>query len=166
MADQQELTDGEILSQKYKNLLNEMQDVTQCNITLLQDKNDLNQSNTALQKRVEELINELNQSTKTIEELTKSNNAFKIVLQVIEDEWNFNKSANFEKFNKFIENYIVNLFDNFNFNNLIINKIFEFMQRFNILNNRYTHIIYTKFLKPVFVILYAHLIDFGKICIT
>ena len=111
-------------------------------------------------------MNELNQSTKTIEELTKSNNAFKIVLQVTEDERNFYKSANFEEFNKFIENYIVNLFDNLNFNNPIINKIFEFMQRFNILNNRYTHIIYTKFLKLVFVILYAHLIDFRKMHIT
>ena len=59
MADQQELAGGEILNQKYKNLLNEMQDVTQRNIVLLQDKNDLNQANTALQKRVEELMNEL-----------------------------------------------------------------------------------------------------------
>jgi hypothetical protein len=82
-------------------------------------------------------MNELNQSTKIVEELTISNNAFKIVLQVTEDERNFYKAANFEEFNKFIENYIVNLFDNFNFNNQIINKIFEFMQRFNLLNNRY-----------------------------
>ncbi|CAG8794469.1 5931_t:CDS:1, partial [Gigaspora margarita] len=53
------------------------------NIALLQDKNDLNQANTALQSRVKELMNELEQSTKTIEKLTKSNNAFKIVLSVI-----------------------------------------------------------------------------------
>ncbi|RIB28775.1 hypothetical protein C2G38_2157133 [Gigaspora rosea] len=52
----------------------------------LENKNNLNQANTALQARVEELMNELNQSTKTVEELTKSNNAFKIVLQVTEDE--------------------------------------------------------------------------------
>ena len=59
-------------------------------------------------------MNELNQSTKTVKELTKSNNAYKIVIQEIEDEQNFYKAANFDEFNKFIENYIVNLF---NFNN-------------------------------------------------
>ena len=53
MTGQQELTSGEILNQKYKILLNDMQDITQCNIALLQNKNDLNQANTALQKRVE-----------------------------------------------------------------------------------------------------------------
>ncbi|CAG8833945.1 32904_t:CDS:2, partial [Gigaspora margarita] len=71
----------------------------------LTDKDNLNQANTALQARIKELMNKLEQSTKTIEELTKSNNAFKIVLQIIEDEHNFYKSANFEEFNKFIENY-------------------------------------------------------------
>ena len=68
-------------------MLQDTQDITQQNIALLQDKNDLNQANTALQSRVKELMNELEQSTKTIEKLTKSNNAFKIVLLVIKF-WN------------------------------------------------------------------------------
>ncbi|CAG8856063.1 971_t:CDS:1, partial [Gigaspora margarita] len=73
---------------------------------LLADKDDLNQANNALEKRIEELMNELDQLTKANEELTKSNNAFKIVLQITEDERNFYKSANFEEFNKFVDNYV------------------------------------------------------------
>ncbi|CAG8515849.1 11531_t:CDS:2, partial [Gigaspora margarita] len=91
----QQLTSGELLKDKYYKLLQDTKDITQ----------------------IEELMNKLEQSTKTIKELTKSNNAFKIVLQITKDECNFYKSSNFEEFNKFIENYIVNLFDNFNFNN-------------------------------------------------
>ncbi|CAG8853172.1 19590_t:CDS:1, partial [Gigaspora margarita] len=49
-------------------------------------KDNLNQANNALQARIEELMKELEQSTKTIEELTNSNNVFKIVLQITEDE--------------------------------------------------------------------------------
>ncbi|CAG8851098.1 37492_t:CDS:1, partial [Gigaspora margarita] len=85
MSDQQ-LTGDELLKDKYYNLLQDTQNITQQNIALLQDKDDLNQANTALQARIEELMNKLKQSTKTIEELTKSNNAFKIVLQIIEDK--------------------------------------------------------------------------------
>ncbi|CAG8846739.1 26923_t:CDS:1, partial [Gigaspora margarita] len=114
-------TGGELLKDKYLKSLQDVQDITQRNLALLQDKNNLNQANTALQAQVKELMNKLEQLTKTIKELTKSNNAFKIVLQITEDEHNFYKSSNFEEFNKFIENYIVNLFDNFNFNNQIIN---------------------------------------------
>ncbi|CAG8853728.1 16274_t:CDS:1, partial [Gigaspora margarita] len=76
------------------------------NIALLQDKDNLNQANTVLQARIEELMKELEQLTKTIEELTNSNNVFKIILQITEDEYNFYKSSNFKEFNKFIENYI------------------------------------------------------------
>ncbi|CAG8856497.1 24289_t:CDS:1, partial [Gigaspora margarita] len=49
-------------------------------------KDNLNQANTVLQARIEELMNDLEQSTKTIEELTKSNNAFKIILQITKNK--------------------------------------------------------------------------------
>ncbi|CAG8852601.1 45700_t:CDS:1, partial [Gigaspora margarita] len=80
------LTGGELLKDKYYKLLQDTQDVTQENIALLQDKDDLTQANTVLQARIEKLINKLEQLTKTIKELTKSNNAFKIILQITEDE--------------------------------------------------------------------------------
>ncbi|CAG8840014.1 15377_t:CDS:1, partial [Gigaspora margarita] len=85
MSDQW-LTGDKLLKDKYYKLLQDTQDITQRNIVLLQNKDDLSQANTALQARIEELMNKLEQSTKTIEELTKSNNAFKIVLQITEDK--------------------------------------------------------------------------------
>ncbi|CAG8791539.1 29897_t:CDS:2 [Gigaspora margarita] len=110
MSDQQ-LTGSELLKDKYLKSLQDVQDITQRNIALFQDRNDLNQANTVLQARIEELMKELEQLTKTIEELTKSNNAFKIILQITENERNFYKSSNFEEFNKFIENYIIYLYN-------------------------------------------------------
>ncbi|CAG8745563.1 2261_t:CDS:2 [Gigaspora margarita] len=99
-------TGGEILKNKYKKVLQDVQNVSQRNLALLANKDDLNQTNNALEKRIEELMNELDQLTKANKELTKSNNAFKIILQITEDERNFYKTANFEEFNKFVDDYV------------------------------------------------------------
>ncbi|CAG8824721.1 23149_t:CDS:1, partial [Gigaspora margarita] len=66
MSNQQQLTGGELLKDKYLKSLQDIQDITRRNLALLQDKDDLTQANTVLQARIEELMNELEQSTKTI----------------------------------------------------------------------------------------------------
>jgi phage-related protein len=166
---------GEVLKQKYQQLLNEHADITQRNLALLEDKNDLNKANNAAQARIEVLLNQIDQLNETNEKLTEknekliqSNESLKIVLRDAEDERDFYKASNFKEFDKFIESYIFGLFrfDIFNFNNPLINQILTVIQAVNILDNQYTRIIFKKFLRPVFIILYSHVVDHRKLRIT